>query len=165
MDMALSRGGDQVVIKHKYSFDFFGGISKEVEKQTKVKSRVVANALGQLFRDSSQVFIMGHRVSDLDCIGSAIGLVCAARCKETAAKIVVNRETTLARNVIEKMEELEEYEHVFIDPDEAMVQVDGNTLLIIVDTNRPDYVESPELLQSANKGGGDRPPPPRRLLH
>ena len=151
MDMALSRGGDQVVIKHKYSFDFFGGISKEVEKQTKVKSRVVANALGQLFRDSSQVFIMGHRVSDLDCIGSAIGLVCAARCKETAAKIVVNRETTLARNVVEKMEELEEYEHVFIDPDEAMVQVDGNTLLIIVDTNRPDYVESPELLQSANK--------------
>ena len=81
IDMALSRGGDQAVIKNRYSFEFFGGLSEEVEKRTKVKSRVVANALSQLIRDSSQVLVMGHKNSDMDAIGAAAGMVCAARVK------------------------------------------------------------------------------------
>ena len=79
IDMALSRGGDQAVIKNKFNFAFFGGLSEEVEKRTKVKSRVVANALSQLIRDSSQVLVMGHKNSDMDAIGAAAGMVCAAR--------------------------------------------------------------------------------------
>ena len=80
IDMALSRGGDQAVIKNRYNFEFFGGLTEEVEKRTKVKSRVVANALSQLIRDSSQVLVMGHRNSDMDAIGAAAGMVCAAPC-------------------------------------------------------------------------------------
>ncbi len=81
IDMALSRGGDQAVIKNRYTFEFYGGLSEEVEKRTKVKSRVVANALSQLIRDSSQVLVMGHKNSDMDAIGAAAGMVCAARVK------------------------------------------------------------------------------------
>lgn len=86
IDMALSRGGDQAVIKNKFNFAFFGGLSEEVEKRTKVKSRVVANALSQLIRDSSQVLVMGHKNSDMDAIGAAAGMVwCRARQGQTGA--------------------------------------------------------------------------------
>lgn len=151
LDMALSRGGDQAVIKTKYNFEFFGGLSKELEKRTKVKSRVVANALMQLIRDSSQVMIMGHQSSDMDSVGAAVGMACAVRSHGKPVRIVLKRERTLAGELLEKLEKLEEYHELFITPDEAMVQCDFNTLLIIVDTNRPDYVESPSLLESINK--------------
>ncbi len=151
MDMALSRGGDQAVIKTKYNFEFFGGLGKEVEKRNKVKSRVVAGALVELIKDSSQVLIMGHKNSDMDAIGAAVGMACAVRAREKAAHIVVNRERTMALDLIEKMEELELYKGVFITPEDAMVLCDYNTLLIVVDTNRPDYVESQPLLESINK--------------
>lgn len=151
LDMALSRGGDQAVIKTKYNFEFFGGLSKELEKRTKVKSRVVANALMQLIRDSSQVMIMGHQSSDMDSVGAAIGMACAARVHGKPVRIVVRKDRTLARDLIEKMEASPGCEELFIEPDAAMVMCDYNTLLIVVDTNRPDYVESPPLLQSINK--------------
>lgn len=151
LEMSLSRGGDQAVIKNKYAFEFFGGLSKEVEKRTKVKSRVVANALSQLIRDSSQVLVMGHAMSDTDSLGAAIGMVCAVRSREKPVHIVINGDRTLAGDLLQKMEALPEYKGVFISPEEAMVMCDYNTLLIVVDTNRPDYVESPPLLQSINK--------------
>ena len=151
LDMALSRGGDQAVIKTKYNFEFFGGLSKELEKRTKVKSRVVANALMQLIRDSSQVMIMGHQSSDMDSVGAAVGMACAARVHGKPVRIVVRKDRTLARELIDKMEAIEGNADLFIEPDEAMVASDYNTLLIVVDTNRPDYVESPPLLESINK--------------
>lgn len=151
LDMALSRGGDQAVIKTRYNFDFFGGLSKEVEKRTKVKSRVVANALVQLIRDSSQVMIMGHKMSDMDAFGAAVGMVCAVRHREKPVHIVIDPDKTLAGGLIERVSQLPEYEDVLIAPDEAMVKCDFNTLLIVVDTNRPDYVESQPLLESINK--------------
>ena len=151
LDMALSRGGDQAVIKTKYNFEFFGGLSKELEKRTKVKSRVVANALMQLIRDSSQVMIMGHQSSDMDSVGAAVGMACAARVHGKPVHIIVRKDRTLARELIDRIEALDGYEDLFMEPDEAMVESDYNTLLIVVDTNRPDYVESPSLLESINK--------------
>ena len=151
MDMALSRGGDQAVIKTKFNFEFFDGMGKEIEKRNKVKSRIVAGALIELIRDSSQVMIMGHKNSDMDAIGAAVGMACAVRAREKEVHIVVNRDRTMALGLIEKMEVLPEYEGVFISPEDAMVLCDYNTLLIVVDTNRPDYVESQPLLESINK--------------
>ena len=151
IDMALSRGGDQAVIKNRYAFEFFGGLSEELEKRTKVKSRVVANALTQLIRDSSQVLVMGHRNSDMDAIGAAAGMVCAARVKGKPVHIVVDRERTMAGDLIARLETLPEYKDVFISAEDAMIMCDFNTLLIVVDVNRPGYVESEALLQSINK--------------
>ena len=151
IDMALSRGGDQAVIKNRYSFEFFGGLSEEVEKRTKVKSRVVANALSQLIRDSSQVLVMGHKNSDMDAIGAAAGMVCAARVKNKPVHIVVDREHTMASDLIERLETQSEYKGVFVSAEDAMIMCDFNTLLIVVDVNRPGYVESEALLQSINK--------------
>lgn len=151
IDMALSRGGDQAVIKNRYTFEFFGGLSEEVEKRTKVKSRVVANALSQLIRDSSQVLVMGHRNSDMDAIGAAAGMVCAARVKGKPVHIVVDQNHTMATELIERLETLPEYKDVFISAEDAMIMCDYNTLLIVVDVNRPGYVESEALLQSINK--------------
>ena len=151
LEMGLSRGGDQAVIKNKYAFEFFGGMSKEVEKRTKVKSRVVANALGQLIRDSSQVLIMGHSRADMDAIGAAAGLVCAVREREKPVHNVVDHDSNLAKDLIARFDNIDQYKGVFISPDAAMVMCDFNTLLIVVDTNRPDYVESPALLESINK--------------
>ena len=138
VDMALSRGGDQAVIKNKFNFAFFGGLSEEVEKRTKVKSRVVANALSQLIRDSSQVLVMGHKNSDMDAIGAAAGMVC-------------DRQHTMASDLIERLETQSEYKGVFISAEDAMIACDFNTLLIVVDVNRPGYVESAALLESINK--------------
>ena len=151
IDMALSRGGDQAVIKNRYTFEFYGGLSEEVEKRTKVKSRVVANALSQLIRDSSQVLVMGHRNSDMDAIGAAAGMVCAARVKNKPVHIVVDQNHTMATELIERLETLPEYKDVFISAEDAMIMCDYNTLLIVVDVNRPGYVESEALLQSINK--------------
>ena len=151
IEMALSRGGDQAVIKNRYSFEFFGGLSEEVEKRTKVKSRVVANALSQLIRDSSQVLVMGHKNSDMDAIGAAAGMVCAARVKNKPVHIVVDREHTMASDLIERLETQSEYKGVFVSAEDAMIMCDFNTLLIVVDVNRPAYVESESLLQSINK--------------
>ena len=151
IDMALSRGGDQAVIKNRYTFEFYGGLSEEVEKRTKVKSRVVANALSQLIRDSSQVLVMGHTNSDMDAIGAAAGMVCAARVKGKPVHIVVDQQHTMASDLIERLESLPEYKDVFISAEDAMIMCDFNTLLIVVDVNRPGYVESEALLQSINK--------------
>ncbi len=151
LDMALSRGGDQAVIKTRYNFDFFGGLSKELEKRTKVKSRVVANALVQLIRDSSSVMIMGHKMSDMDAFGAAVGMACAVRHRDKPVHIVINQERNMAHDLIDKIMTVPEYQDILISPDDAMVRCDFNTLLIVVDTNRPDYVESQPLLESINK--------------
>lgn len=151
LDMALSRGGDQVVIKSEYNFEFFGGASKEIEKRTKVKSRVMASALNKLIRDSSNVIIMGHKHADIDSLGASVGMAAAVREKNKPVYILINRETTLAGDIIEKLSLLDIYKDIFIDEDSAIMKIDINTLLIIVDTNAKDYVESNAVLESVNK--------------
>ena len=146
LEMALSRGGDQTVIKNRFAFEFFGGVTKEVEKRTKVKSRVMANALGQLMRDSSQVFVMGHQNSDVDAVGAAIGVVCAARSRGKTVHIVLRRAHTLAQPLLDKIDASGDYQGVFVEPEQANDLIDANSLMVVVDTNRPDFVEAPELL-------------------
>ncbi len=146
LDMALSRGGDQAVIKNRYAFEYFGGVSKEVEKRTKVKSRVMANALGQMMRDSSTVFVMGHGNSDMDSVGAAVGVVCAAKSRGKNVYIVLRRERTLAQPLLERLYEDKEYNSLIIEPEMAVNLVDSNSLIVVVDTNRPDFVEEPSFL-------------------
>ncbi len=151
LDMALSRGGDQAVIKNRFNFEFYGGKTNQMEKRTKVKSRVMANSIGELIHDASKVFIMGHKFSDFDCIGAAVGICCIARKREVPARVVVDFENTVAKPLIEKMRGVAEYEKVFITPQDAILEADGGTLLVVVDTNRPEQVESLTLLESCNR--------------
>lgn len=151
VDMALSRGGDQVVIKNRFGFEFFGGHTAEVEKRTKVKSRVIAGAFGKLVDDASSIFIMGHKSSDYDTVGAAAGIVCIARARGKRAGIVLNREDTLSRNLVEKLERAQEYQDVFITAQTAILEADSKSLLVVVDTSRPEQVESQALLESCNR--------------
>ena len=151
MDMALSRGGDQAVIKNRFNFEFFGGRNTEVETRSKVKSRVTANALAGLIRASSQIFVMGHKLSDLDCIGSAAGMVCIARKLGRPVRIIVDPVQNASQKLIEALKTLPEYKDVFLDPENAIVRADSRTLLVVVDTNRPEQVESSSLLEACTR--------------
>ena len=150
IDMALSRGGDQAVIRDKFSFAFFGGRSQELEKRTKVKSRVMANALEGLIRDSSGVIIMGHKDADNDSVGAAVGIACIARKIGKSVAIVAGARTS-ADALIKKIKSEPAYEGIFISAEEALLEADSDTLLVVVDTNRKPVVESEALLESANK--------------
>lgn len=151
LEMSLSRGGDQAVIKNRYNFEFYGGRTSQAEKRTKVKSRVMASSLSELMRSASEIFIMGHKYADMDSVGAAVGLCCAARSLGKEAKIVIDLATQVSQQLIDRVMTLPEYKDVFIDPQSALLAMDGSTLLIIVDTNRPDQVESESLLQSCNR--------------
>ncbi|MGI5977915.1 MAG: DHH family phosphoesterase [Oscillospiraceae bacterium] len=150
-EMALSRGGDQTVIKNRFNFEFYGGRGGEVEKRTKVKSRVMANALSELIKSSTQVFIMGHRYGDLDCIGAAAGLSCIARQLGVKSFIVTDEKTSVARVLIDRLKAEEAYKNAFISPQDAILHADKGTLLIVVDTNRPEQVENQDLLMDCSR--------------
>ena len=151
IELALSRGGDQAVIKNRLSFEFYGGRGSEVEKRTKVKSRVMANTLAELIRDSSKVLVMGHRFADLDSVGSAVGVCCLARKCGVKANIVIDLDRNASHQLIDRLRREPEYKEVFIGCDEAMLRADGRTLLVVVDTNRPEQVEDPNLLEACNR--------------
>lgn len=148
IEMALSRGGDQAVIKDRYNFSFYGGKTRETERRTKVKSRVIANSLSELIAQSSEVFIMGHKNADLDAVGAAAGVGCLCRKKGKAPHIVVDLQVNAAKELIAKLQAIPEYEDAFLTPDDAMLLADPQSLLIVVDTNRPDQVQSKPLLES-----------------
>ena len=148
IELAISRGGDQTVIKDRLSFEFFGGRGFEVDKRTKVKSRVVANTLAELMRDSSKVFVMGHRFADLDSVGAAVGVCCIARKCGVKADIVIDINKNASHALIDMMRSEPEYRDCFISPQDALLRSDGRTLLVIVDTNRPEQVENAELLSA-----------------
>lgn len=150
-ELALSRGGDQTVIKNRLNFDFYGGRGFEVEKRTKVKSRVMANTLAELMRDSSRVYVMGHRYADLDCIGAAAGICCLARKLGVKANIVVDLSNNSADSLIERIRRDGDYKDTFVSSQEAMIKADGKALLVIVDTNRPEKVEDRDLLLACNR--------------
>ena len=151
IEMALSRGGDQAVIRNKYGFEFYGGHSPQLEKRTKVKSRIMANAFGELLGDASSVYVMGHKNADFDSVGAAIGVCCIARAKRKNVRIVINLADNLAESVIEMVSKLPEYQNIFISEQDAILEADSNTLLVVVDTSRPDKVESESLLMSCTR--------------
>ena len=151
IDMALSRGGDQAVVRNKFTFEFYGGRSKETEKRTKVKSRVMANALSALVADSSQVFIMGHKSPDNDCMGAAAGVCAIARKKGVPAHIIREAGSPPAKVLMDKLAHLEQYQDCFLSAQEALLLADNRSLVVVVDTNRPEQVQSLDLVQSCNR--------------
>lgn len=151
IEMALSRGGDQAVVKDSLDFQFYGGRSKSTEKRTKVKSRVMANALGELIADAGQVYVMGHEYADMDAVGAAAGICCAARKKGKKPQIVIDMEGNNARPLVRKLRELPEYEDVFVSGPDAFIHAQPGALLVVVDTNRPDMVENRQLLDACNR--------------
>ena len=151
IEMALSRGGDQAVVRNQFTFEFFGGRSKETEKRTKVKSRVMANALSALVADSSQVFIMGHKSPDNDCMGAAAGVCAIARKKGVPAHIIREAGSPPAKVLMDKLAHLEQYQDCFLSAQEALLLADNRSLVVVVDTNRPEQVQSLDLVQSCNR--------------
>ena len=151
IEMALSRGGDQAVIKDRMNFEFYGGRTRESEHRSKVRSRVTANSMMELIGQSSQVFIMGHRNADLDAVGAAMGIACLCRKKGKQAYIVLDLQQNAADRLIDEIREVPEYKNVFISGQDAMLMCDNRSTLIVVDTNRPDQVENKSLLETIPK--------------
>ncbi len=151
IEMALSRGGDQAVIKDRLNFNFYGGRNREAEHRSKVRSRVTANSLMELMGQSSQIFIMGHKNADLDAVGAAMGVACLCRKKGKPFHIVLDLENNAAGRLIEEIQQVPEYKNAFISSQDALLLSDNRSTLIVVDTNRPDQVESKSLLEAVPK--------------
>lgn len=147
IDLALGRGGDQVVIKDKDQMTYYGGKSQQMGKNTRVKARVKAHALREFMMSKEKVVVMGHKISDADAIGAAIGIYRAAKSLNKKAHIVVNNPTMSVRPVIERFKDNQDYEYdMFVDSNQAMDIVDFNTVVVVVDVNKPSYTECEELL-------------------
>lgn len=153
LDMALGRGGDQVAVKKKNdTYEFFGGLSKGVERRDKVRTRVFAATISDDIKESDNVLIMGHRFSDLDCMGSAVGMWnVASKYLKRPAYIVDDSSQTLASSLINMVKAKYPEEKIFISPQEAVTKVMPKTTLVVLDTHSPDFVESPELLKSVTR--------------
>ena len=151
IEMALSRGGDQAVIKDRVNFNFYGGRSEETNHRSKVRARVTANSLIELIGQSSQVFIMGHKNADLDAVGAAVGVRCLCRKKGKRSSIVIDLEHNCSLEMLAELKADPEYADAFISGQEALLRCDNNSILVVVDTNRPDQVECRPLLESISK--------------
>ena len=151
VEMALSRGGDQAVVRNRFTFEFFGGRSKEAERRTKVKSRVMASAMGELVADASCVIVMGHKAPDMDAAGAAVGVCAIARMKNIPHYILRDNVPTPADDLYARVAKLPQYEGVFLSGEELMLRADSRSLLVVVDTNRPEQVQNQDLLASCNK--------------
>ncbi|MBQ8748537.1 MAG: DHH family phosphoesterase [Oscillospiraceae bacterium] len=148
IEMALSRGGDQAVVKDRLNFNFYGGRNKEAEQRSKVRSRVTSNSLMELIGHSSHVLIMGHKNADLDAIGAALGIFCMCRKKGVQAHIVLDLQNNMAPDFLEEIRSIPAYTNAFISGQDAMLLSDNRTTLVVVDTNRPDQVEYRPLLEA-----------------
>ena len=149
LDMALGRGGDQAAIKTLNGFEFYGGVSKGVEKRTKVKTRIVANALKELLDGSDNVLIMGHHFADLDCFGAAVGMMKAVRLLGKPVAIVIDHKKNLVGSLLQRLLQTEEYnEGDFLEPETALERIGKKTTLIVVDTHVPFFLESPKVYEA-----------------
>ena len=148
IDLALGRGGDQVVVRDNEDVTYYGGkTNKQVERNNRVKARVKAHALREVIESREHVIIMGHSISDVDSLGAAIGVYCAARVLGKKAQIVLNEVTSSLRPLVEGFSEEKGYPaDLFIKSEEAILLTNRNTLVMVVDVNRPSYTECPELL-------------------
>ncbi len=147
LDMAMGRGGDQAAIKTRSGFDFFGGVAKAVEHRSKTRYRYVAKAMQEIIDDNDRVIVMGHRYTDLDAVGAAVGIAYFAQQMGTPANIAINAEATLAAPLVTRLQQ--ECEGLLITPEEALALCDEHTVLVIVDTVNKELVESKELYHTA----------------
>ncbi len=147
IDLALARGGCQVVVKNGQNVSYYGTHGKEVERTTRVKARVKAQALRELMETRERIIVMGHNLSDADCLGASVGVYCAGREIGKPVNIVIDTITGAMRPVVESFTSKDEYPaDMFITSEQAINLCNDNTLIMVVDTNRPSYVECPGLL-------------------
>ena len=151
LDIVLGRGGDQAVIHDNDKYTFFGGRTQELEKRTKVKARIISHALEGLINESSKVMIMGHTNSDMDCIGASMGIYRITKSLGKEAFMVLNPKGENLATFLNEIKDIEEYNDLVKEPQAALDEMDDDTLLIVVDTNKKNYVESPEVLAKAKK--------------
>lgn len=151
IDIALGRGGDQAVVRENGKYTFFGGRAQELEKRTRVKARSVANALEELMLESDNIIIMGHINSDIDSLGSSLGLYRFAKTLNKEAYVVSSSVGIGLENFVEYAKSNEEYASVIIDKEESIEITNSNSLLIIVDTHKKNYSDVPELVDMAGK--------------
>lgn len=150
-EMALSRGGDQAVVKNKFTFEFFGGRGTETETRTRVRTRVLANSFQQLLNDASKVYVMGHRYADMDTVGAAAGIFCLARKAGKPCRLVLGEGPNASELLLEQLRELPDYAEGTILPEDAVLEADKDTLLVVVDTDRPEQTEWEPLLRACNR--------------
>lgn len=148
IDLAMGRGGSQVVIKNGEDVSYFSSRGKEVERNTRVKARMKAQALREIMETRENIMIMGHNIADVDSFGAAVGIYCAARDMGKTARIVINTITSSLSPLVDDFNVENGYpEDMFLNSEEAIEMADANTLVIVVDTNRPSYTDCPELLK------------------
>ena len=148
IDLALGRGGDQAVIKTPESITYYGGKSQQVEKNTRVKARVKAHALREIITGKDQVLVMGHRMPDVDSFGAAVGIYRIAQTLRRKAHIVLNDVTPAIQPMVERFRNNPEYEEDMIINNQAAIEAaNSNTVLVVVDVNKPSITECPELLR------------------
>ncbi|MCL2857534.1 MAG: DHH family phosphoesterase [Oscillospiraceae bacterium] len=150
VDMCLGRGGDQAAVKTGSGYEFYGGMSKAIEKRTKVKTRIIAGALGELIESSSNVLVMGHRFADLDSLGAAVGMLKAVRGMGKHSGICIDKEKNLAHPLLERLLSSGYDTGDFLSPEEALPLINQRTLLIVVDCHLPGVLESKEVYQAAS---------------
>ncbi len=150
LDMALGRGGDQAVIKNKDEFSFFGGVTQAAQVNSRVRTRVIAATLKKLIENSENVLVMGHAYSDMDSFGAAYALCSAVQSMGKSAKIVVDEKKSLARPLIEYVKQSQKQLDFIEKPETAAMHINQKTLLIIVDTHRPSFVESRAVYEKAS---------------
>ncbi len=147
IDMALGRGGDQAVIKSAEKIEYFGGKSQQQEKNTRVKARVKAHALRELMETKDRLLIMGHRLGDIDSFGASVGIYRIATALDKKAHIVINEVTSSVRPMMERFVNNQGYpDDLFLNGEQAAELVDANTILVVVDVNRPSITDAPQLL-------------------
>ncbi len=152
LDIALGRGGDQAVIKKDKKFDFYGGSNIGLEKTSRVRARTIAQALREIINKSDKVYIMGHKNSDIDCIGAAVGIYKIVKSLGKEANIVIDAKcNSSTKSIINKIKTISEYENVFITVSEMKKQDFTNSLLVVVDTHKKSYLTNPEVLDSFEK--------------
>ena len=147
IDLALGRGGDQAVVKTPENVTYYGGKSQQVEKNTRVKARVKAQALQEIISTKEQVLVMGHRNPDVDSFGSAVGIYRIAKSLDKKAHIVLSDVSSAIRPMVDLFQTEDYEEDMIISGLEAIELADNNTVLVVVDVNRPSITECPDLLK------------------
>ena len=148
MDLALGRGGDQAVVKDRENIYYYGGKTKQVEKNTRVKARIKAHALREIIESKESLLIMGHKIGDIDSLGAAIGIHKAAKVLNKPARIILNDVTASLRPMVDRFIESEDFgPGLFVKSEEAIDMIDNNTLVVVVDVNKPSRTECPEVLE------------------
>lgn len=150
-ELALGRGGDQVVIKNNEKISFFGGNTRELEKRTRVRARVIAQAVRELIFESSNIFIMGHKNPDMDSLGASVGLWSAIRQLGKNCNIIIDNDTTAIDYYMTKLKKGDKYDNLFISSNEAEKNINEKTLLIIVDVHNKGYVNNFGITEKINR--------------